>query len=174
MKLSVAAFGDNLKTKKTLGLKEFLRIIILIIVIALLVFAGIFVYRKLTHSEEKKLSKIGVSKPVQFEKAGKDSTNIFLQNKNYESYIDSQISLAAKYDAANDYKNAIRVMSEVFDSVPADKVTTMAYSEMANLQQEDGNTQQYKNYLSLLEKKYIAEGNTQAAEGIKSTLDSIK
>lgn len=174
MRLSLPGSGDSLKTNKTWGLGEFIKTVVLILFVVLIAYGGIVAYRKLTHSEEKQLSQRGVSNPASFEKAGEQSTNKFLQNKNYESYIDSQISIASKFDSANDYKNAIRVMNEVFSSVPADKVTSMAYSEMANLQQEDGNMQQYKYYLGLLEKKYTAEGNTQAAQGIQSTLDSMK
>jgi predicted negative regulator of RcsB-dependent stress response len=167
-------FGGFAGTNKNIVRRFFSKRIVYLFIVLIVLALGILTYRYFSTSEERELAKRGVSSPEQFEKSGVQSTNSFLKYKDYTSYTNSQVLLASHYEAMKDYISAERVMNEVFSSVPADKTSSIAYSEMANIEQGLGKTDEYKKYLTLLAKKYDSEGNSKSATSIRQLVDSIK
>ena len=82
--------------------------------------------------------------------------------------------MAADYQNANDNKNAERVMNEVFANVPADKLNSSAYGRMVSIEQALGNTDKYKQYLSLYIKQLNKDGDSQGAATAQTILDQTK
>jgi hypothetical protein len=125
-------------------------------------------------SDKNKLAASGVSTVQQYEKGTSQATDGWLKSKNYQDYMNQQLVLVVQYEGQNDYKNAERIMSEIFANVPQDKINSSVYDVMVGLQQAEGNNDKYKHYLDLLIKQLKAEGRTDEAAGKQTLLDSAK
>lgn len=172
MRLIKPHLGDSPKTNKRPSFVEPFKIIFFIVILVAVAYGGYLTYKHFHNNSESSLGHSGYSTTSQFEKASKNVNDQYLKSKDYTSYINAQILLASHYTAVNDYKNAERVMNQVFVNVPADKVTSSAFNEMVAIEQSLGNQSEYKKYLNLLINKYKATGDTKDAQVAQKILDS--
>lgn len=111
--------------------------------------------------------------PSAVENVSKSSADNSLKNKDYASYQFTQVDNASLYFDHNDINNAERIMQEVLQNVPADKVTASSYGLMAGIQKAKGDNAQYKHYLQLLIPKLQAEGRTQEVTYYQGQLSKL-
>jgi hypothetical protein len=162
--------GSGPKPIGGLGLKGIAKLALTLLIIIGAIYIGWRIYGHFKNNNQP----AGTITVNQYDKASQASTQSSLQSKDYNSYINKQVILSGEYLAAKDYKNAERVMDEVFADVPSGKLNSTAYSQMVSVQQAQGDTAKYKHYLGLLVKQLNKEGDTKGAVSAQMLLDQAK
>jgi len=100
----------------------------------------------------------------------KNSENSQLKSKNYESYQLSSLIYAESYTASKDYPEAERVLNEVLDNVPEDKIIYETYGALSGLYLANGNKIKYQEYTKKLIVLLNKKNDTAQADFYKKQL----
>ena len=154
------------------GLKGFIKLFVLLTIIAAIAYGGWLGYKHFFKSgENSPPASISVG---DFEKDTAPARQATLKSKDYQSYMVQHVLLASDYSADKKYDDAERIMNEVFTNVPKIYLNSMVYESMVGIEQAKGDNAKYKQYLGLLIDQLKREGDTQGAAGYQKQLDSAK
>jgi hypothetical protein len=145
----------------------------IILVIAVIII-GCFLYNHFHKNAKKTFTAAKPATASQVESLEKKSTGDLLSKGDTAGYQIAQRTLANQYLLNNDTKDAERIMNNVINSIPADKITSGTYYVMVNIEKQKKDQTQYKHYLELLIEKLKAENNPQTADQVQKVLDSLK
>lgn len=143
-----------------------------IVLIAIIIAVGLLLWKFVWHKSQPK--SYTHASPTQVESIDNSVSNKWLNSKDYESYQSERLTLATQYLTNNDPANAERIMLEVINNVPSDKIDSSVYTKLYLIEKAKGNVALQKKYLSLAISKFKAEGKNDLAASAQKVLDGIQ
>ncbi len=154
--------------KPILRIAKWLAVFAVVVAVIWVLYSHFFKQNESTSSPQRTPASI-----KQTEDLAKDYNNSVLKDSNFETYQNSEGATAQLYLNYKDIKNAERVMVEIFQNVPSDKINTQTYELMAAVQKAKGDNAQYKHYLQIVVSRTEKEGDTQATSYYKNELSKL-
>lgn len=152
---------------------EFIRYLALVAFIA--VVAGLIHFVWHHFSQPSSASNYGTGTSLNdVEAKSKNQIQRELNQKDYQTYENTQAQVADNYLHNKDLTDAKRIMNDTFAAVPKDKLDYNAYSSMISIQKALKDNAKVKYYEQALINLLKSQGDTIGASQIQQDMDSLK
>lgn len=147
-----------------------LRVVLLLIILGGIIFAIWFIKFR-DHKRQVEAPKPLTAKQVESRYSNQASS--YLNSKAYDTYQGEQQRLAQQYLSSSDNNNAERVMLDVLNKVPEDKIIDTTYLTLINIEEAKHDRAKEKDYMQKLINVYNRDGDSKSAEIYQTTLSKL-
>lgn len=142
------------------------KLLIAIVCCIVLILVAILLIKNLSRKEKDATNVFGdkLASASQVESASEKNDTNYLSQKDYNSFQISKRGIARQYLGTQDFSSAKRVMSEVEQKIPQEKINSSSYKILAEIAKLQGSTTEYKLYVQKVVTTLNTEGSKQEAE----------